>query len=306
MHEVKERREDMKKNLSKKESRWGMLFVAPQIIGLIFFVLVPLASALYLCFCEWDFTSSPVWVGLKNFEAVFIFDSDMFFKTLENTAIFILGVIPLTMFLALGLALLANQKLKFLSFYKSALFMPMVTSSVAVAMVWYWLFAPDMGLINYLIGKLGLEGPGWLSDPRWSRVAIILMTAWLKTGYYFIVFLAGLKAVPVVYYEAAKIDGASGWQRFRNITLPQISPVTFFVFVMLVIDVFNMFSEAYVLTRGGPMYSTYTLIMYIYTQAMTYFNLGKASVASLILILFAGSISALQFYLSKRWVNYDA
>lgn len=295
----------MDRRLERSENRCGFTFVLPQIIGLILFVLVPLIIAVYLSFCEWNFIDTPSWVGLKNFYAVFDFDGDVFFKTLENTAIFLLGIIPLTMIAALGLALLANQHLPMLSFYKSALFMPMVTSSVAVAMVWYWLFAPDMGLINFVIEQFGIDGPGWLSDPKWSRVAIIIMSAWLKTGYYFIVFLAGLKAIPQSYYEAAEIDGASGWQKFRNITLPQLSPVTFFVLVMLVIDVFNMFSEAYVLTRGGPMYSTYTLIMYIYTQAMSYFNLGKASVASLVLIVFAGSISAVQFYLSKRWVHYD-
>ena len=295
----------MNLGLKNSENRCGIAFVLPQVIGLIFFVLVPLIIAVYLSFCEWNFIDTPTWVGLKNYSAVFSFDGDVFFKTLENTAVFLVGIIPLTMIAALGLALLANQHLPMLSFYKSALFMLMVTSSVAVAMVWYWLFAPDMGLINFVIEQFGINGPGWLSDPKWSRVAIIIMSAWLKTGYYFIVFLAGLKAIPQSYYEAAEIDGASAWQKFRNITLPQLSPVTFFVFVMLVIDVFNMFSEAYVLTRGGPMYSTYTLIMYIYTQAMSYFNLGKASVASIVLIIFAGSISAVQFYLSKKWVHYD-
>lgn len=295
----------MNRRLERNENRCGFVFVLPQIVGLLLFVLVPLIIAVYLSFCEWNFIDTPRWVGLKNFYAVFDFDGDVFFMTLENTAIFLIGIIPLTMIVALGLALLANQHLPMLSFYKSALFMPMVTSSVAVAMVWYWLFAPDMGLINFVIEQFGIDGPGWLSDPKWSRVAIIIMSAWLKTGYYFIVFLAGLKAIPQSYYEAAEIDGASGWQKFRRITLPQLSPVTFFVLVMLVIDVFNMFSEAYVLTRGGPMYSTYTLIMYIYTQAMSYFNLGKASVASLVLIIFAGSISAVQFYLSKKWVHYD-
>lgn len=294
----------MNRRLERSENRCGFIFVLPQMVGLILFVLVPLIIAVYLSFCDWNFIGTPTWVGLKNFYAVFDFDGDVFFKTLENTAIFLIGIIPLTIIVALGLALLANQHLPMLSFYKSALFMPMVTSSVAVAMVWYWLFAPDMGLINFVIEQFGIDGPGWLSDPGWSRVAIIIMSAWLKTGYYFIVFLAGLKAIPQSYYEAAEIDGASGWQKFLNITLPQLSPVTFFVLVMLVIDVFNMFSEAYVLTRGGPMYSTYTLIMYIYTQAMSYFNLGKASVASLVLIFFAGSISAVQFCLSKKWVHY--
>lgn len=282
-----------------------MLYVLPQIIGLVLFILLPLLIALGLSFCDWDFISSPRWVGLSNFKAVFGFDGDVFIKTLENTGVFMLGIIPLTMFLALGLALLANQHLPLLSFYKSALFMPMVTSSVAIAMVWYWLFAPDIGLINFLLEQLQIHGPGWLSDPKWSRVAIIVMTSWLKTGYYFIVFLAGLKGIPRTYYEAAELDGASPLRKFFHITLPQLSPVTFFVLVMLIIDVFNMFSEAYVLTRGGPMYSTYTLIMYIYNEAMHFFNLGKASVASMVLVLFAGTISGLQFYLSKKWVHYD-
>ena len=141
----------MNLGLKNSENRCGIAFVLPQVIGLIFFVLVPLIIAVYLSFCEWNFIDTPTWVGLKNYSAVFSFDGDVFFKTLENTAVFLVGIIPLTMIAALGLALLANQHLPMLSFYKSALFMPMVTSSVAVAMVWYWLFAPDMGLINFVI-----------------------------------------------------------------------------------------------------------------------------------------------------------
>ena len=295
----------MNNKMSKNEERNALFFVLPQIIGLVVFVLIPLVFALYLCFCKWDFIAKPQWVGFDNFRLVFSFDGDVFWLTIKNTAFFMLGIVPLTLITSLGLALLANDNIPFLPFYKSALFMPMVTSSVAVAMVWYWLFAPDIGLINFALEKMAISGPGWLSDPKWARVAIIIMSSWLKVGYYFIVFLAGLKGIPKIYYEAADIDGASGWQKFKKITLPQLSPVVFFVMVMLMIDVFNMFSEAYVLTRGGPMYSTYTLITYIYTQAFSYFNLGKASVASLVLTLFAGTVTALQFIISKKWVNYD-
>ena len=295
----------MNHKLSKKDNFYGHLFVAPQIIGLVLFVLIPLFFALYLCFCDWNLFGAPKWVGFKNFRLVFGFDGDIFSKTIRNTAVLMLGIVPLTMICSLALALLANRKLKFLDFYKGALFMPMVTSSVAIAMVWYWLFAPDLGLINFMLGNLGLPELGWLTDPKWSKLAVIIMTVWQKTGYYFIIFLAGLKGVSRVYYEAAELDGASSLQRFVHITLPQISPVTFFVFVMLVIDVFNLFGEAYVLTRGGPVYSTYTLMMYIYNEGMHYFNLGKASVASIVLILLAGSNSALQFSLSRKWVHYE-
>lgn len=295
----------MKKKLSRSENFYGKLFIAPQMIGLVLFVAVPLFFALYLCFFDWNLFSAPKWVGLENFRLVFSFDGDVFFKSVQNTGVLMLGIVPLTMAFSLGLAVLANRELRFLDFYKSALFMPMITSSVAIAMVWYWLFAPDLGLINYALESVGLHGIGWLTDPKWSKLAVILMTVWQKTGYYFIIFLAGLKGISRTYYEAAQLDGASSWQQFLHITLPQISPVTFFVFVMLVIDVFNLFGEAYVLTRGGPVYSTYTLMMYIYNEGMHYFNLGKASVASMVLILLAGSISFLQFRLSRKWVNYE-
>ncbi len=293
------------KKISRTENIYGKLFVAPQLIGMALFVILPLCFALYLSFCKWNLFGSPKWVGFENFRLVFGFDGDVFFKSIKNTAVIMAGIVPLTMLLALGLAVLANRELRFLNFYKSALFMPMITSSVAIAMVWYWLFAPDLGFINYMLELCGISGIGWLTDPKWSKLAVILMTVWQKTGYYFIIFLAGLKGISRTYYEAAQLDGASSWQQFTHITLPQISPVTFFVFVMLVIDVFNMFGEAYVLTRGGPVYSTYTLMMYIYNEGMHYFNLGKASVASIVLILLAGSISAIQFYLSRKWVNYE-
>ena len=294
-----------KSRFRRKEIMAAYLFIAPQIIGLIIFVLVPLLFAVALCFCSWDFMSVPKFVGGRNFWNVFVFDGDVFYKTLLNTSIFILGIVPLTMVLSLGLALLANQKLRGLAFYKSAFFMPMVTSTVAIAMVWYWLYAPDMGLINYLLGLIGVVGPGWLADPVWARVAVIIMSAWSKMGYYFLLFLAGLKGISSTYYEAADMDGASFWQKFKNITIPMLSPVTFFIFVMLMIDAFNMFDLAYIMTRGGPMFSTYSLVMYIYNQAFQYFDLGSASVASIVLVLFAGSVSAVQFLVSKRWVNYD-
>lgn len=298
-------RPDKKSRYRRKEITAAYLFIAPQIIGLILFVLVPLIFAVVLCFCSWDFMNTPEFVGGRNFWNVFVFDGDVFYKTLLNTAIFILGIVPLTMLFSLGLALLANQKLRGLSFYKSAFFMPMVTSTVAIAMVWYWMYAPDMGLINYLLGRLGIAGPGWLADPVWARVAVILMSSWSKMGYYFLLFLAGLKGISSVYYEAAEMDGASFWQKFRSITLPMLSPVTFFIFVMLMIDAFNMFDLAYIMTRGGPMFSTYSLVMYIYNQAFQYFDLGSASVASMVLVVFAGSVSAIQFIVSKRLVNYD-
>ena len=150
---------------SKKESRAAYLFIAPQIIGLVVFILIPFVFAVVLSFCSWDLTSMPRFVGLQNFYNVFVFDGALFFKTLNNTLVFLVGIVPITMIISLSLALLANQRIKGLSFYKSAFFLPMVTSAVAIAMVWYWLFAPNFGLINHILGFFGISGPGWLSDP---------------------------------------------------------------------------------------------------------------------------------------------
>ena len=284
----------------------GYLFVTPQIIGLLLFVIIPFIFAIYLCFAKWDFIRPPEFVGFKNFHDVFINDSDVFLITLTNTLIFIAGTVPLTIIVSLSLALLTNRKIFALNFFKGAFFLPMVTSSVSVAVVWYWLYAPDIGLFNYILGLIGLSGPGWLAETGWSRVAVIIMQTWLRMGYYYIIFLAGIKGIPKVYYEAAEVDGASSLAVFRKITLPLLSPVTFFVIVMLMIDVFNMFSETYILTRGGPNYATYSLIMYIYFQAFQYFKMGKAAVASMVLFITAGTVTYFQFKLSRKTVNYDS
>ncbi len=296
-----------KSELARRENRAGFAFAAPQLIGLVCFVLVPFSFAIYLCFTEWNFIKPPVFVGLRNFYDVFVGDIEIFSKTLVNTGVFLMGIVPLALICALSLALLSNQKMRFLNFFKATYFLPMVTSSVSIALVWYWLYAPNYGLINFGLEMLfGIKnGPGWLRDPKWARVAIIIMTSWSKIGYYYIILLAGLKGIDQSYYEAAEVDGANAWQNFWHVTIPMLSPVLFFAIVMLCIDVFNQFSDAFVLTRGGPAYSTYSLIMYIYFKAFQYFRMGEAAVATMVLFLIAGTTTFIQFQLQKKVVNYD-
>lgn len=293
--------------LQKRENCAGFLFITPQLLGLLCFILIPFCFAGYLSFCEWDFIKPPKFVGLRNFRNVFIWDSEIFGKTLVNTGIFLVGIVPLALIISLALALLSNKAMRGLNFFKAAYFLPMVTSSVAIALVWYWLYAPNYGLINYMLESVFgiVNGPGWLRDPNWARVAIIIMTVWLKIGYYYIILLAGLKGIDQSYYEAAQVDGANPWQSFWHITVPMLSPVIFFALVMLCIDVFNQFSDTFVLTRGGPAYSTYSLVMYIYFKAFQYFSMGEAAVASMVLTLVAGVITFLQFKLQRKVVNYD-
>ena len=268
---------------------WGILFILPQLIGFLFFVILPVITAIYLCFASWDFTSPPQLVGFLNFKQVL--GDEVFYITIKNTLIFVVGVLPLTFITALILALICNRKIFGLGFFKVAYFVPMVTSSVSVALVWFWLMAPDFGLINQILGLVGVDGPGWLIDMQWSKVSVILISSWTKLGYYFIIFLAGLKGVSKEYYEAADIDGANYLQKLFRITLPQLSSVSFFVSVMLVIDIFNMFDIAYILTRGGPAYSTYSLVMYVYFYAFQFFKMGEAAVASLFLFALLGLLT---------------
>ena len=286
-----------------REERAAWLFVLPQVLGYLMFAVLPVVVSLGLCFCEWDFYNPIKFVGFDNFGL--LIEDDLFPKSILNTLLFVVTTVPITMLMSLALALLCNRKIRGLSFYKSAFYLPMVTSTVAISMVFFWIFSPDFGLLVFVFDSLGLESPLWLDDPKWARVTILIMSVWLKMGYYFLIFLAGLKGISTSYYEAAEIDGANAWQKFRSITLPMLSPVTFFVFITLTIGVFNMFNEPYILTEGGPVFATYTLNMFIYDYSFKYMRLGPAAVASWALFLMMGVTTFLQFFVSERKVNYD-
>ncbi len=287
----------------KKQQLAGYLFIAPQILGFLMFAVLPLVFSLYLVFSTWDFYNPITFTGMKNIN--YVFRQDIFWKSIVNTLVFVLMTVPSTLVLSLILALLCNRQLKGLTFYKSAFYLPMVTSSVAIAMVFFWIFARDYGLLVYLFDALGLESPLWLYDPFWAKVTITIMAIWLKVGYYFLVLLAGLKNISPTYYEAADIDGATAWKKLWNITIPMLSPVIFFVFVTLTIGIFNMFNEPYILTEGGPMFSTYTLNMFIYDYSFKYLRVGEAAFASWVLFLMMGTVTGLQFKFTGSVVNYD-
>lgn len=292
-------------NKRKKDNLFGYLFISPQLIGLFLFVLFPVIASIYLCFTKWNFIDFPVWVGLDNFKTVFT--DRVFYKAVGNTAIYLILTVPLTMLVSLTLAILTNRPSKLLKFYRAAFFLPMVTSTVSIALVWFWIYEPTSGILNQTLRLIGVnEPPAWLLDTFWSKIAVVIMSIWLKMGYYYIIFDAGIKNIPKVLYEAAAIDGASSFQKIRNIMLPLLSPVMLFVSIMLFIDVFNMFNEVYIMTKGGPDFSTYTLVMYIYFSAFGgRFNMGQAAVGSMVLFLFVGIITYLQFKVSRKRVHYE-
>ena len=291
--------------MSKKairETIFGYIFTAPQIIGFLLFVAFPLFFSLAMCFFKWNLMTPPEFVGFKNFER--IFTDRIFWKTILNTFIYVIIVVPITLVTSLSLALLTNRKLPFKRFYRAAFFLPMVTSTVAIAMVWTFIYQPEGGILNSILSAFGIKNtPNWLNDSVWARIAVSILSIWLKAGYYYIIFDAGLKNIPKELYEAADIDGASAFRKAFKITIPMLSSVMFFVIVMLFIDVFNMFSEVYIMTNGRPDYATYTLPMYIFFYAFSSSaDYGRACVASWVLFALVGVVTLIQFKLKKKVV----
>lgn len=279
----------------------GYIFIAPQLIGFVMFVAFPLVFSLFLCFSEWNMIDMPEFVGGANF--ISVFNDRIFWKSIGNTFIYIAIVVPLTLLTSLTLAILTNRKLPLMKFYRAAFFLPMVTSTVAIAMVWTFIYQADGGVLNSVLALFGVKNPpNWLHDTVLARIAVSVVSIWLKVGYYYIIFDAGLKNIPTELYEAADIDGASTWRKIRRITVPMLSSVMFFVTVMLFIDIFNMFNEVFIMTAGGPDYSTYTLSMYIYFYAFKEFDMGRAAVASWVLFALVGIVTLVQFKLKKRVV----
>lgn len=284
------------------EHLWGYFFIGPQIIGLLLFVLGPVAFAFTISFMEWDITSTPRWLGLDNYAKRL--SDPVFWHALRNTFVYTALHVPLTMIAALAIALLLNGKIPGRALFRAAFFVPVVTSSVAVALVWQWLYNADYGVINLALSHLNIQGPAWLQDTSWALPSIVLMSVWQGVGYNMVLFLAALQGVPRHLYESAEIDGANRWQRFRSITLPMISPTTFFVMVMSIIGAMQIFNEPYVMTRGGPADATNVIVLEIYKTAFKFYRMGEASSLAFVLFFMILLVTLAQFKLSK-WVNYD-
>lgn len=285
----------------RSEAIWGYIFIAPQMLGLVLFILGPVLGALYLSFTRWNMMAPPEWVGLANYLRQFT--DRRFTGLLGNTLYLTFGYIPLVLASSLAMAMLLNQKLPLTNLYRSVFFMPVVTSIVAISVLWKWLLQPEFGLINYLLSLMGIQGPLWLSSREWAMPGLILMRVWWGSGYYMVILLAGLQGIPATYYEAAKIDGANAWRRFRHVTLPLLSPAMFFVIIMAAIWTLQEFEQVYNMTEGGPADATNVLVLRIYRQAFRYFRMGDASALSMILFAIILLFTYLQFRYSK-WVHY--
>ncbi len=290
-------------NAKNRESIWGYVFIAPQVIGVCLFIVGPVIASLFISFTEWNLVSPPNWVGIRNYKTQF--SLPLFWKVLFNTTYYTLATVILGIVFAILLALLVNAKLKGITLYRAMYFIPVITPMTAVALVWVWLYNPDFGVINYLLSLIGIKGPDWLASTTWAMPAVIIMSLWKGLGYNMMIFLAGLQDVPSSLYEAAEIDGASGWDRFRYITLPMLSPTIFFVLIMSLIGGFQVFTESYIMTRGGPSDATNVIVLYIYDLAFRWWKMGEATAIAWVLFVIILSVTFIQFLSSKKWVFYE-
>ncbi len=291
---------------NKKETRNALVaysFIAPNFIGFCIFTLIPILYALILAFMEWNGVTEMTFVGLDNFARMFT-DKD-FQKSFWNTILYVCGTVPLTIVCALGLALLLNQKVIGRNFFRITAFFPYVASMVAVTAVWNFLFSPALGPVNQLLSNLGVEDlPKWAAGSDTAMLTVILFSVWKLMGYYMIIYLAGLQGINSELYEAADIDGANAWQKFWNVTLPQLSSTTFFVVIMVVIQSFKVFDLMYMITQGGPGTSTIVLVYKIYNEAFVGTpEYGYSSAISMILFLMVLTVTIIQFRGNKAMNN---
>lgn len=277
-------------------------FIAPGLIPLVLFTLGPLLASVGISFLEWDLLRPPTLVGLDNYLGL-LSDPD-FQEAIGHTLYFLAGYMPIVLVGGLGLALALHQPLRGSTLFRSAYFLPVVSSWVVVALMWRWLLSPDNGLVNYLLGLVGLAGPGWWADPSWAMPSVIIATAWKDLGFAMVLFLAGLQAIPTEYYEAAEVDGAGRGARFRHVTIPLLSPTLFFVVVILLINGFQVFDQVWVMTGGGPAGATSVVVERVVTYAFRYGQMGYASAMSWLLVAAILTITLVQFRLQRRWVTY--
>lgn len=278
----------------------ALYFLLPCLIGFFIFTAIPLVVSLVLSFFEWNILSKPTFVGFDNFIKLFTNDP-VFYIALKNTVLFAIGVVPLGIAISLGVALLLNQKLKGVAFWRAGFFLPVITSTVAISLVWKWLFNPEIGLINVFLRSLGIENPPlWISSVDWALPSIIIVAIWKTIGYNMVIFLAGLQNIPKDLYEAAEIDGANKGNIFWYVTLPLLRPTTFFITIIAIINSFQVFGYALIMTEGGPGNATNTLVLYIYQQGFTFFNMGYASAIAWVLFLIIFCFTMIQSYVNHR------
>jgi multiple sugar transport system permease protein len=290
----------------KQKYRWHSrltpwILILPTLIGLVVFRLIPIVSSLVLSFTKWNLITDPKFIGVKNYTELFS-DPD-FWKILGNTLKITAGYVVGGMVFGLLLALLVNNRIKGMNFFRAAIYMPVITSAVAVGIVWTRILGPKYGILDFLLGKLGITAPYWLQDPNLAIWTVTFVQVWKMSGYYMILFLAGLQAISKEVIEASVVDGATPAQRLFRVTIPMLSPTTFFVLTVAIMDAFKNFELIYAMTKGGPQNATNTLVYSVYLNAFSYNRVGYAEAIAWVLMLVVGILTVFNFYVKKYWAQ---
>lgn len=288
----------------RSEWKWALILLLPSLLGVGIFTAIPVLASFGLSFAHWNMLSPPKWVGLQNY--LELFREPLFWQVMFNTFYYAVVVVLLEIPLALGLAVAMNRPGWWVKVFRTIYFLPVVTSMVAIALVWNWMYDPQYGLLNGLLKAVGLQPVEWLFSKIWAMPALIVMGVWKNLGYSMVIFLAGLQTIPGELYEAAELDGANRWQQFLNVTLPQMGPTLFFVSVMSTITAFQVFDPVYIMTQGAPENSTNVAVYWLYQNAFEFFKVGKASAIAYVLFFVILTLTLIQWSLRKRWIDQES
>jgi multiple sugar transport system permease protein len=283
---------------------WGYMFALPWLIGLVVFIIGPILASIYLSLTAYDILSAPQFIGLQNYQHA-LFGDNLFWLSILRTLEYGILTVPLGLLGSLLLALLLNRRVKGISLLRTFYFLPSLTPTAALALLWIWLFDPNYGVVNQVLGFFGITGPGWFASPDWALPAVAVTSLWaFWGGSTMLIFLAGLQGVDRSLMEAADIDGAGRWTKFWNVTFPMISPTMFFNFILGMIGALQVFTVAYIATAGGPHYATWFYALYLYNQAFKYYQMGYGSAMAWLFVVVVLAFTIIQLRLSQRWVYY--
>lgn len=288
---------------SNREAVMGWLFISPWLFGFVVFLLGPLVASVVLSFYDWDLITSPRFVGLENYRD--LLGDRLFRKSLQVTVTYGLMRVPLGIATGLGIAMLLNMNLRFQGFWRVLYYMPVVLPPVAVSLIWTWIYNPEYGIANGLLGQIGIDGPQWLQSTSWVLPSLMIMAVWGAMGKNMLIYLSGLQSVSPDLYGAAKIDGASGWRTFRHITVPMLTPIIFFNLITGLIETFQLFTQAYVMTQGGPRNSSLFVYYYLFQNAFERFRMGYASAMGVVVTIIIMVLTLLVIRWSNVWVYYE-
>ncbi len=281
----------------------GYAFIAPALFGLVAFLLYPIVSSVYISFLDWNLLTDPKWAGLANYGK--LVKDEVFIASLLNTFKWVIFYVPISIVLSFILSLAAELPLRGISVFRTLFYLPVISPLLVVAMIFVWLYNPEFGAINYLLSKVGIPAVPWLTEANIAIFSIAIMSTWKMAGYNMVIFLAGLNGIPRSLYDAADIDGVTPLQKIWHIKLPLITPAIYYVTIMAVINAFQVFGEIIIMTKGGPGYSTYTLVYYLYNNAFKYNSMGYASAISCVMTVIILAVTIFQSFILGKRVQYD-